>query len=241
MIYKSIYLARRNPSVVPEDWPRTWRSHPRAVAKMGSVGASISAAIGTINYCARLRAPILNGVPFEPPGVSEEHDGVAIVSSTSEELHRINSEGRAGQEAVIEDELRVFGRPVEQFSMACHEVVSLGGPPGQAVVVRFLMRKPALTQEQFLARWTGPHTDLVRAAAATGTVSRYAQNTVVRKAPPGYAFDGIDETWFRNVEDAVRSFVDPKLTALSGDLTDFCDIARGVTMLTEVIYRLPRE
>jgi hypothetical protein len=240
VLYKSIYLARRNPSIAPEDWPRAWRSHPRAVAQLGSVGAAIGGAIDTIDYCARVREPVLDGARFDPPGVSREHDGVAVVSSASEDLHRIGS-NREGQEAVIQDEVRVFGRPADQFSLACREVASLGGRPGQAAVIRFLVRKAGVTPDEFMARWTGRHADLVRAAVEDGKIGRYVQNAIVREPPAGYAFDGISETWFHDVEESVRSFVDPVLTALCDDLIHFCDVVRSVTMLTEVIYRVPRE
>jgi uncharacterized protein (TIGR02118 family) len=240
LIYKSIYLAKRNPSIAPEDWPKAWRSHPRTVAQMGSVGAAIGAAIDTINYCARVREPVLDGARIDPPGVSREHDGVAVVSSGSEDLLRIGLD-RTGQEAVIADEVRVFGRPADEFSLACREVVSLGGPPGKAAVIRFLARKPGAASDQFVARWTGRHADLARVAVGPGKIVRYVQNLVVREPPAGYEFDGVSEAWFASVEDAVRSFADPALAPLSGDLADFCDLERSVTMLTEVIYRVPRE
>jgi hypothetical protein len=240
LIYKSIYLAQRNPSIAPEDWPKAWRSHPREVAKLGDVGAQIGGAIETINYCARVREPTLDGRRVDPPGISRDHDGVAVVSSKSEALHAIGAD-RTGQEAVIADEVRVFGRPADEFSMACREVFALGGPPGAAAVHRFLARKPGVTQDALVARWAGPHAEMARAAMGDGHVVRYVLNRVDRRPPKGYAFDGVAETWFANVEDATRSLSDPALAPLIQDLTVDCDPAATVTMLTEVIFRVPRE
>jgi hypothetical protein len=238
--YKSIYLARRNPSVLPEDWPRTWRSHPRTVAQIPGIGAAIGAAIDSINYCARIRQPVLDGAPFDPPGVSRDYDGVAVVASASEDLHRIG-DSRESQAEVIADEVRVFGAPVDEFSMRARELLVLGGAPSQAAVVRFLARKPGVSPEAFLARLAGRQAELARAAVAGGKLDRYVQNAVVAAPPPGYPFDAITEAWFPTPEAAARGFVDPPLTALADDLTAFCDMGRSVTMLTEVIYRVPRE
>jgi hypothetical protein len=239
MFYKSVYLAQRNPSIAPEDWPKAWRSHPREVAKLGPVGAAIGAAIDTINYCARVREPMLDGERVDLPGVSQAHDGVAVVSSRSEDLIRIG-ENRDGQEAVIADEIRVFGRPADEFAMAAREALSLGGPPAQAAIVRFFMRAPGVSHEAFLARWADAHGEPARRAVAEGRLARYVQNAVVR-SPPGYEFDGIAEAWFASVEEAVRALLDPSLAALMQETPEFCDPNRGVTMLTEVIFRMPRQ
>jgi hypothetical protein len=240
VIYKSIYLAQRNPSIAPEDWPKAWRSHPRTVAQMGAVGAQIGGAIETINYCARVREPTLEGRRVDPPGISQDHDGVAVVSSKSDALHAIGQD-RTGQEAVIADEVRVFGRPADEFSMACHEVASLGGPPGPAAVHRFLAGKPGVASDAFLARLTGPHADRARQVMGDGGIVRYVVNRVDRRPPKGYAFDAVVEAWFASVEDAIRSLTNPALAPLVADLTADCDPAATVTMLTEVIFRVPRE
>jgi hypothetical protein len=163
-----------------------------------------------------------------------------VVSSSSPEFHRVGTD-RTGQEAVIADEVRVFGRPAHEFSMACLEITALGGAPGKAAVIRFLRRKAGTTPEDFMKRFTGRHADLARPLVDAGKIVRYAQDSLVRWPSDDYAFDGISETWFASVDDAVRSFVDPKLTALTNDLSDFCDTSRGTTMLTEVIFRHPRE
>jgi hypothetical protein len=49
------------------------------------------------------------------------------------------------------------------------------------------------------------------------------------------------EAWYPTVEAATRSFEDTALATLTDDLNAFCDMDGSVTMLTEVIYRLPRD
>src|SRR5438105_15409863 len=157
---------------------------------MPQAGAAIGAAIGSINYCARIREPVLGGVRFDPPGVSRDYDGVAVVASASADLHRLAD---AQYPEVIADEVRVFGRPVCEFSMMARETLSLGGPPGPAAVIRFLARKPGLSREEFQARWAEQTPDVARAAVAGGKLVRYVRNAVVGEPPAGYAFDGIAE------------------------------------------------
>jgi hypothetical protein len=239
MNFKSIYLARRNPTIAPEDWPKAWRSHPKAVSQMPQAGAAIAAALDSINYCALVRAPTLDGAPFDPPGASRDHDGVAVVASASDALHHIG-DVRPADDPVVLDEVRVFGRKVDDFAVKAKEALVLGGRPGQAAVHRLLVRKAGGAPEAFQAR-LAKTAEVARPAVDAGKVVRYVHNVVVDTPPPGYEFDGVVETWFPTVEDAVRSFVDPATTAIAKDLAEFCDMDRSVTMLTEVIFRHPRE
>src|ERR1700733_6193993 len=72
--FKSIYLAKRNPSVRAEDWPRTWRSHAAYAAQFPVIYSDFS----SIYYCARVLQPSSNGVPVDAPEASRDYDGVAL-------------------------------------------------------------------------------------------------------------------------------------------------------------------
>jgi hypothetical protein len=235
MDYKMIYLAKRNPTVAPEDWPKTWRSHPKVVSQWPVVGA----AIDHLNYYARIREPTLGGRPVDPPGVSKEYDGVAVVASDDPRLHVLDIPQDV-YEKILEDERRVFSKNVEQFSLQCREAQVLGERRGPAAVIRFLARKSG-TRESFQAAWGAQGTAAVERALAGGRVTRFVRNVVIADPPPGYAYDGIQETWFPDAETAVRSLSDPELAALDAELPAIVDLGRSVAMLTEVIYRLPRE
>lgn len=237
MDYKLIYLARRNPAIALEDWPRAWRSHAVFASQFPVLGARIS----SLAYCARLLTPTLDGAPFDPPGASLAYDGVAIVASPSAES--LDGEMSAADRArILEDELRVFAENTPAFSFHAKETLVHGGAPGGAAVIRFLARKPDLAREAFLTRWNGPYAELaVRAAEVAGYVVRYVHDEVTAEPPPAYPFDGVAETWFATAEEATRAFVDPALAPMTEDLTEFCDLARSVTLVTHVIHRWPRE
>ena len=236
MDFKLIYLARRNPSVAEEDWPRVWRSHAVFCSQFPSIGADFSG----LFYCSRVLEPRLDGQPFDPPGAARDYDGVAFAAGPSLEAvsPRMQPELRA---KVDEDELRVFATYTPEFSFRCQEVLVHGGAPGGAAVVRFLARKPGSSPDDFLAHWNGPYAEgAQRAADASGSVTRYVHDRLVQPPPPDYPFDGITETWFADPEAAARSFVDPALAPLSEGLAAFCDPSRCVTLLTRVTHRWPR-
>jgi EthD domain len=234
--FKVIYLARRNPSVKAEDWPRAWRSHAAYAGQFPIIWAEFS----SIFYCARVLQPSLDGVPFDPPAAARDYDGVALVSSpTADGLPREMPPEVAAK--IDEDELRVFNTYVRNFSFRCREVLVHGGAPDKAAVMRLLARKNGTSPEEFFAHWNGSYADNARRAAdASGTVVRYVQNRVLEEPPTGYPFDAVTETWFASTEHAARSFVDGALAPLARELSAFCDLERSVTLLTSVIFRLPR-
>jgi hypothetical protein len=234
--YKMIYLAKRNPSCAPEDWPKLWRSHPREMSQYPVIGSYIE----KLSYCARVLDPRLDGEPFDPPGVSRDYDGVAVVSSPSPDMHEINFPPEV-YEKVLADERRVFSTTVENFAMKNREVLTLGDVRGPAAVIRFLARRPGLSHPAFVDRWTALDAGPAEAALAAGRITRHVRNAIVAEPPPGYDYDATSETWFASEADAVRAFADPALAPLVTGLPDICDPARCVTMLTHVVFRLPRE
>ena len=235
--FKSIYLAKRNPSVRAEDWPRTWRSHAAYAAQFPVIYSDFS----SIYYCARVLQPSSNGVPVDAPEASRDYDGVALVSSPT--VDGVPRELPPDVAAKIDaDELRVFSTYVREFSFRCKEVLVHGGGPDKAAVIRLLSRKPGLACDEFLSQLNGEYADAAkRAIDASRKVVRYVHNQVTEPPPPGYPFDAVTETWFTNTDDAAGSFADGALAPLSRQLPAFCDIERSVTLLTSVIMRFPRQ
>jgi len=236
MDYKSIYLARRNPSCSAEDWPRHWRSHAVFCSQFPAIGAPIS----SLHYCSRQLRPTLNGVPFDPPGVAD-YDGVAIVASQSADSVSGRSLPRDLRDKVDQDERRVFRTLTPNLTFLSEEVLVLGGKPGKAAVIRFLSRNAGSSREEFLARLGGVHADLAKTAVdVAGTVTRYVHNRLREDPPKGHPFDSIVETWFASAEDAAQSLVAHAFAPLMKDIAAFCDMKQTVTMLTYVTHAWPR-
>jgi hypothetical protein len=234
--FKVVYLAKRNPSVKAEDWPRAWRSHAAYAGQFPVIWSDFS----SIYYCARVLQPSIDGALFEPPEAARDYDGVALVSSPTEEsLPREMPPDVAAK--IDQDELRVFSTYVRNFSFRCKEVIVHGAAPDKAAVMRLLARKTGLSREEFLTHCNGKYAHSAkRAADASGKVVRYVQNQVLEDPPTGYPFDAVTETWFARTEDATASFVDGALAPLAQELSAFCDLNRSVTLLTSVIMRWPR-
>jgi hypothetical protein len=231
---KIVYLAKRNPAVAAEDWPKHWRSHPRFVSQFPSLGGSIE----RLRYCARVLAPSVDGQPASLPEATLDYDGSAILTGASHEAMR-GDVSDEDLEKIWDDERRVFSALTPTFSFHCVEKLIHGDEaPTEVAVLRFVARKPGLSREDFLARWNGAHADHATAAAdASGVVRRYVQNELIRDPPPAFAFDAISETWFDSVEDAVRAF---DVCAPAQGAEAFTDPSRSVTMLTYVVYKHPR-
>lgn len=223
--FKYIYLARRGPTISAEDWPRAWRAHAKFASQFPVIGNHLEGVV----YCARLYAP----------GTTQDCDGVAIASSAEPFLSiEMRPQDRARLDA---DELRTFGAYVPTFAFNCRETLILDRAPGDAAVIRFLARKADISRDTFLARWHGTCADTAKRVIETvGAVTRHAYNTLTEAPPPGYPFDGIVETWFRDSDAASASLTDDALAPLMREFAALCDMTTSVTLLAHVIYRWPR-
>jgi hypothetical protein len=232
---KIVYLAKRNPTVRAEDWPKHWRSHPKFVAQFPVIGASLE----RLRYCARVLTPTVDGEPVDVPGANTEYDGSAIMTGPSHETLG----GKLPDEdldKIWEDERRVFSTLTPNFSFTCNETFIHGAEaPTDFAVLRFVARKPELSHDAFLAAWNGAYAKRAIAEAdASETVRRYVQNELIRDPPPAFAFDAISETWFDSIDDAVRGF---DVCAPPQGADDITDPSRSVTLLSYVVFKFPRE
>jgi hypothetical protein len=235
MDYNYFYLARRNPSIKPEDWHRMWRSHSEFAGQFPMIRSNPK----RVQYCARIRAPRIDGKPFDPPG-HHDYDGAARITARSADVRpNLPPEVRTVIDA---DELRVFDIHVRHRSFRGQEILvagsNPGGEPGPAAVLRFLARRPGISRSGFFEHFSGAHAELAtRALGDAKSVLRYVHDQIAEDAPPACPFDAVSESWFGSVDDATRSLVDPALAPLADDLASFCDMQKSVTLLTEVIMR----
>lgn len=233
-MYKLLYLARRNPSISIEDWPRTWRSH----AVFASQFAALEAELRSLFYCCRIVEPTLDGEPIDLPGVTNCHDGVAVVASPKLSNLVESLVSPEDQLRIEEDERRVFGQLVHgNIAFACTERLILPGPHGEAAIFRFLKARDGLSRAAFNDVWGGAHAGTERAVlSGTDGVVLAAHNELVRDPPAALPFDGIAETWFATREDAIRSLTDGSQHAIAQSLSEFCEMDSSVTMLTRVCH-----
>jgi hypothetical protein len=232
-LYKLIYLARRSPNVLRQDWPETWCSHARFTTQFQMMQDAISYS----RYCNRIDVPLVDGQAVELTGLSVEHDGVAVAAS----VHIEAIQGGAfttGQRALIQqDELRVFDRLTPDFAYYATEAPVRDGQLGGAAIYRFLVRKPDVPRLMLKERLAGSHSHIVQAAIeANDAVTRYTHNLPLHRPLPLFPFDAISECWFATPGNAVQAWHERLFAAVNDDLSEFCDLGRSVTMLTHVIH-----
>lgn len=232
MTYKLIYLARRNPATSRDDWPRGWRSHAVFASRLPALEANFA----YIRYCSRLDAPAALA------SLSTAHDGVAVVAGDSFRALDSSTLSEADRARLEQDELRVFDRPVAEFSFYCTEAVLRDGPAGEAALFRFLARKPGSSRDDFDIRWDGDHARRAQVAIARCPgITRYVHDRPVHEPLPDFPFDGISECWFATTDDALRAVENGELGEIASDLAEFCDPAASIAMLTKVCHRWPRD
>jgi uncharacterized protein (TIGR02118 family) len=86
--------------------------------------------------------------------------------------------------------------------------------------VSLVRKRPELTQEEFLTRWTGEHVEYAKRLPG---LRGYVIHILEGEASP---IDGIAITTFDSREDAERAFADPELAAGLGRTRD--DFAASV-------------
>jgi len=232
MSYKMLYLARRAKDVSWEDWPRTWKSH----AIFASQFPAMDGTIDWMRYTTRIDDPALGDLP-----VSQEHDGVSV--SEAPVLDTFYGKGFSKEQRALidQDELRVFDRYTPEFSFYCTEKRAVDGPLGEAVVFRFLLRKPNLSRDDFDAYLKEKHSDLAAKLAGDLGVTRWAINFSIEAPPTAFPFDAIEECWFATPEDAARALKAPAMTEVTDDLATISVPDRNITMLTRPTHRWPKE
>lgn len=228
-MYKLIYLARRNPSCTREDWPEHWRSHATFAGQFAFIANDITYSC----YCNRIDQPTLDGRPVEVPGLSRDHDGVAVGVSPTVETLKGGGFSKEERALIDQDELRVFDMLTPEFSYYCTETVLKPGKYGEYGLIRFLARKPELSPEAFRQWFEGEFADAAR-AATDGSVVRHALDTPTHGPLPRFPFDAITDCWFDSEDDAVRAALDP---AIPQALAEMCDMEASVTMLTHANRR----
>jgi EthD domain-containing protein len=235
-MYKLIYLARRNPTVSRQDWPRSWRSH----AKFAGRFPGLPAAIRYSRYCNRIDAapPCEQDIDLVP--LSTDFDGVAIACSDNLELLQGGAFTTEQFASILDDERRVFDRPTAESSFYCVESPMRDGPIGEAVLFMFLARQPAVSRMAFKDWLLAQHANVARhLAERQSAVTRYTCNLPLHVPPASLPFDVVIECWYDSLEAALQSEQDARLMPGLEDIGRCCDTRRSIAVLADVCNRWP--
>ena len=221
--WKMIYLARRNPTLAPEDFPQAWREH----SALGRECRNVQDKVRTVRQCAR----VLDR-PGVPNGASADYDGVNLLSLRDRQAADDIWNDEETLRIMRPDEPRVFSTYVRDFTLVAREQVLREGEETGVCLVLFLRAAPdrALSADEFGAAPASPWQ----------AARRLVWNTVSGDCPPGYEYAAIIEVWFDSVDAVAAAFGDkPVWSCLPAGLLAQSDAARSVCMLTHVTHRRP--
>ena len=230
MVWKMIYLARRNPMLAAEQFPQAWREHSALGRQCRNVGQRVK----SVAQCSRVLDAAL-------PGASATYDGVNLMVLADRESASAIWGDPETLAVMKPDEPRVFDRYVREFTLVCREQLLRDAPRTPVLLCAFLRRRADLSAAEFRLSWiaAGPGSQLLR--GPLGQAHRVVHNEVVDMPPPGYEYDLIVEWWFESVQELQRAVGDaPDLPALlAPPLAGLLDMPNSVFMLTRVTHARP--
>ena len=230
MTIKTIYLARRNPDIAIDDFPRRWQKHAALAGRFPNITNRFT---GVVQCIKASGGPLL-------PYAENDYDGVNLLtmrSSIAEDATTVWSDPDAIA-TMRPDELRVFDDYVENFSMVAEEQLVLPGPLTKTCVVTFLKRREGLGKNQFLEDWQSLQDESLRAVSPYHRyLRRLVANRIVLPPPPGYEYDLVSESWFENLDDVCTLYEDPDYRENhERRLAEICDSAKTVVMASRVVH-----
>lgn len=221
-VVKLIYLARRNPALSLEQFPRRWRQH----ALLGGSLPSLRGNFVQVAQCLNLydRAVV--------PRASLDFDGVNLLTLKDRSVATAMNQNDDVHDIMLPDELATFSTYVRHFSLPSVEQVVNGGPMQLYCLVTFLKRDRHLDVAAFGAA-------MIEALGAASRSGGRSVVNLVEDRPPGYNFDAITENWFANVEEATSITRTPDYKAYLARRSALCDEARSVAMMTRINHSWP--
>ena len=229
-MFTLIYLARRNPALLPEEFSQAWREH----SALGRLCPNVQAKVTGVSQCSRvLDSDVL-------PGASPDYDGVNLLELRDLQAASDIWNDPDVRQVMYPDELRVFDGHVRDFSLVSEALVLKDAPRSAIAVISFLRRREGIGRAEFSRCWEQEHAPLLLACPAFRCARRYVQNHVVMDPPPGYDYDGIAELWFESLQEVRSAFADADAgMRIGADLARFSDPARSITMLTRLTHARP--
>lgn len=217
--WKMIYLARRNPGLSAEDFAAAWREH----STLGRQCRNVQDRVRSVTQCVRI-------LDSTPEGASTAYDGVNLLGLRDRESADAIWTDPETLAIMRPDEPRVFDRYVRDFTLVAREQLIQDGPPGNAVLVGFLKRRPDMEPADFACM-------LGRQPAPWSGVRRTVLNRVEPLRPPGYDYDVVMEWWFDDAASLTQALAGQALPiALSAWHPSAADT---VFMATRVSHRRP--
>lgn len=225
-VWKMIYLARRNPALLPEDFPQAWREHSALGRQCKNVGQRVKA----VAQCSRV-------LQASAPALSSDYDGVNLMVLAEREAGAMIWTDLETLAVMRPDEPRVFADYVRNFSMLCRQHVVYSDLPEnsvpqkeQAMLIGFLQKRDMWTGAAAVpaacpAQWR---------SGGLHKAQRIVCNVLDEAAPAGYGYRYIVEWWFSSLTDAQAA-----AQLLETSAQDEYGWGESVFMLTQTTHSRP--
>lgn len=229
VVWKMIYLARRNPALRPEEFAQAWREHSALGRQCRNVGQRVKA----VAQCSR-------HLQADAAELGKDYDGVNLMVLSEREAGSAIWSDPETLAVMRPDEPRVFADYVRNFSLLCRQQVLRGSlcadvlpQHKQVMLIGFLQhsdvwRGAAALPEICPPQWQSLALDLA---------SRIVCNTIDEQPPSGYGYRHVVEWWFDTVEQAQAAAASLDVSARAQD-GEF-GWGEHVFMLTEVTHARP--
>jgi len=228
-VYKSIYLARRNPGLSPEAFRERWKQHSALTGTTQRIRPYFTQVV----QCARF-----DGVG--PADASMAFDGVNLLGLVERAGGYGVFDEPEARDIMLPDELLTFSGPIRDCTLVTREHVCKPGGFQRYLVLRFLKFLPDGDREAQFRRWCELQAIRDSAGSAGSCVRRSVACLVVEAPPPGFEFDLVSETWFADPDSlAVHSGDETSRRALQEALHSLCEPAGGVTFVARVNHSRP--
>lgn len=228
-MYKSIYLARRNPSLGPDEFRERWKQHSALTGTTQRIRPYFTQVV----QCARH-----DGVG--PADATVDYDGANLLGLVERAGGYAVFDEPEARDIMLPDELVTFAGPIRDCTVVTREKVCKSGGFARFLVLRFLKFAGNDGREAHFARWC----DLQSLRDGTGScahlVQRSVANLVVEPTPPAMDFDLVTETWFADATALDRHSCDAAVMHhLEQAISESCIAGRTVTLVARVNHSRP--
>lgn len=205
---KRMYLAIRNPAFSREQFRMRWRQHGALAMSQASWKA------GVVRYVHSDALPCGGGLL----GATDKFDGAGTVYYRDADARKLRANDPSERPPILKDEEETFAGRVNPWGLVASERLLCDGSVGGIKAARYLWRRKNTTPAQFRDHWENTHANLVLGTPSVARhVRRYTQNDPL---PPengaswGLDCDGIEETWYENLDSLIRAHADPTYAAV---------------------------
>ena len=215
--YKLIYLARRNPTLTPEEFPKAWREHSQLAS---SFGTSLGKHFLSSHQNVKDRVSTIDS------SFDNEYDGATILGMKSwKDLLAARYHPHSLDE-LQEDEKRVFAGWVDDWTMAVEENVLVDGKPTGNLILSFLTPRDPVGFDEKSRQATESLVALLPGA------TRIVWNRVVDPAS-AFPFAAIIEAWLPDATTAKIAASDSQIVPAL-EQSEIADPQQGARLLARL-------